>query len=72
MRLLRPLLASSLLVVACQSSDPAGTSGVTTLIAQHVEGVDVEATFSWTDQEKLLVLFWSGGKPEPRQLGAFE
>ena len=43
----------------------------TTLIAQYIDGADVEALFSWTDKEKVLVLWWPGGKPEPRQLGAF-
>jgi hypothetical protein len=43
-----------------------------TLIAQYIDGADVEALFSWTDKEKVLVLWWPGGKPEPRQLGAFK
>ncbi|MFS8067747.1 MAG: hypothetical protein ACMG6S_15390 [Byssovorax sp.] len=43
-----------------------------TIIAQYIDGADVEALFTWTDKEKLLVLWWSGGKPEPRQVGAFK
>ena len=49
-----------------------GDGGTTMLMAKYVEGLNVEATFSWTDQEKLLVLWWAAGKPEPRQLGAFK
>lgn len=45
---------------------------VTTLVAQYIDGVDVEALFSWTDKQAHLVLWWPGGKPEPRQLGAFK
>jgi hypothetical protein len=46
--------------------------GSTMLMAKYVEGADVEAVFSWTDKEKLLVLWWPTGKPEPRQVGAFK
>lgn len=42
-----------------------------TLVAQYIDGADIEALFTWTDKEKVLVLWWPGGKPEPRQLGAF-
>ena len=46
--------------------------GKTMLIAKYVAGTDVEALFSWTDKEKLLVLWWPAGKPEPRQVGGFK
>ena len=46
--------------------------GTTMLIARYVEGTNVEALFSWTDKEKLLVLWWPADKPEPRQVGAFK
>jgi hypothetical protein len=46
-------------------------AGTTMLMAKYVDGTDVEALFSWTDKEKLLVLWWPAGKPEPRQVGGF-
>ena len=46
--------------------------GKVSLVARYVEGSDVEAQFSWTDKEKLLVLWWAAGKPEPRQVGGFK
>jgi hypothetical protein len=49
-----------------------GEDDTPTLIAQYIDGADVEALFSWTDKQKVLVLWWPGGKPEPRQLGAFK
>ncbi len=42
------------------------------IVAQYVDGVDVEALFSWSDKQAKLVLWWPGGKPEPRQLGSFK
>lgn len=45
--------------------------GTAMLMAKYVDGTDVEALFSWTDKEKLLVLWWPAGKPEPRQVGGF-
>jgi len=52
--------------------ETSSVEGRTMLIAKYVEGADVEALFSWTDKEKLLVLWWPAGKPEPRQVGAFK
>jgi hypothetical protein len=46
--------------------------GKTTLVARFVPGTDVEATFSWTDKDKRLVLWWPAEKPEPRLVGAFK
>ncbi len=48
------------------------TEGKTTLVARFVPGTDVEATFSWTDKDKRLVLWWPADKPEPRFVGAFK
>ena len=45
--------------------------GKVTLIARYVAGTDVEATVSWTDKEKHLVLWWPADKPEPHILGSF-
>jgi hypothetical protein len=47
-------------------------AGRSSLVARYVAGTDVEATFTWTDKEKLLVLFWPVEKPEPMYLGAFK
>lgn len=49
-----------------------GEGDTPTLVAQYIDGADVEALFTWSDKEKVLVLWWPGGKPEPRQLGAFK
>jgi hypothetical protein len=46
--------------------------GETALVARFVAGTDVEATFSWTDKQKRLVLWWPADKPEPKLLGAFK
>ncbi|MFT3769089.1 MAG: hypothetical protein QM820_26920 [Minicystis sp.] len=46
--------------------------GKTTLVARFVPGTDVEATFTWTDKEKRLVLWWPADKPEPRFVGSFK
>lgn len=46
--------------------------GKVTLTARYVAGTDVEATFSWTDKEKHLTLWWPADKPEPHILGAFK
>jgi hypothetical protein len=46
--------------------------GATSLVARYVPGTDVEATFSWTDKEKHLTLWWPDGKPEPLYQGAFK
>lgn len=48
------------------------TEGNVSLVARYVEGTDVEATFTWTDKEKVLVLWWPVGKPEPLYLGTFK
>ncbi len=48
------------------------SAGKLSLVTRFVDGTDVEATFSWTDKEKHLSLFWPGGKPEPLYTGAFK
>lgn len=48
------------------------SEGATSLVARYVPGTDVEATFSWTDKQKRLVLWWPADKPEPKILGSFK
>ncbi len=48
------------------------SEGTISLVARYVPGTDVEATFSWTDKDRRLVLWWPAGKPEPVYLGSFK
>ncbi|APR82574.1 Hypothetical protein A7982_07923 [Minicystis rosea] len=45
--------------------------GNISLVARYIPGTDVEATFTWTDKEKVLTVWWPLDKPEPRFLGSF-
>jgi hypothetical protein len=40
-------------------------TGVASLVVRFVEGVDLEAEFSWSDASYKLKVFWPHGAPEP-------
>ena len=46
--------------------------GVTSLITPFVNGVHLEAAFSWTDKSHKLVVDWPNGAPKPTIMGVFE
>ena len=46
--------------------------GVTSLIVPYVEGINLEATFAWTDKSYKLVINWPKGAKMPPMIGAFE
>lgn len=43
--------------------------GVASLVVRFVEGVDLEASFTWSDDKRLLRVHWPRGAPEPRSKG---
>jgi hypothetical protein len=45
--------------------------GVTSLLLPFVEGVDLEARFSWTDKSQRLYVSWPRGTPMPASKGRF-
>ncbi len=45
---------------------------VTSLVVAFVEGVRVEALFSWSDKSHKLVVRWDKGAPKPTAFGEFE
>lgn len=47
-------------------------AGVTSLIVPYVEGINLEAIFSWTDKSYKLVINWPKGAKMPAVIGAFE
>ena len=47
-------------------------SGVTSLVLRFVEGVDLDATFQWTDATHALHVKWPKGAPEPAAKGVFD
>ncbi len=46
-------------------------AGVTSLIVPYVEGLNLEAIFSWTDRSYKLVINWPKGAKMPAVIGAF-
>ena len=46
-------------------------NNVTSLVLPFVEGVDVEALFTWTDKKAKLHVWWPRGAPEPPPKGKF-
>jgi prepilin-type processing-associated H-X9-DG protein len=38
---------------------------VTSLVLPYVDGINVEALFSWTDKSKKLLIAWPHGAPLP-------
>jgi hypothetical protein len=44
---------------------------VASLVVRFVEGVDLEARFTWTDRSHVLRVFWPRGAPEPPPKGEF-
>jgi hypothetical protein len=46
-------------------------NGVTSLVLPFVEGVDLEARFSWTDKSARLYVTWPRGTPMPASKGRF-
>ncbi|MFO0548595.1 MAG: hypothetical protein U0271_09420 [Polyangiaceae bacterium] len=46
--------------------------GVSSLVVRFVEGVDLDATFSWTDGSHDLHVVWAKGSPEPAAKGKFD
>jgi hypothetical protein len=48
------------------------SGGVTSLVVPFVDGIDLEAEFSWTDKSHKLVVKWPRGAPMPQVAFVFE
>jgi hypothetical protein len=46
-------------------------AGIASLVVRFVEGVDLEAEFTWTDRTHTLLVQWPRGAPEPPSKGKF-
>lgn len=44
---------------------------VTSLVCPFVDGIDIGATFEWTDKKQELVVSWPHGAPKPSLYGEF-
>ena len=47
-------------------------NAVTSLVMPFEDGVQVEATFSWTDKSHKLTVSWPRGAPKPPVVGTFQ
>ncbi len=47
------------------------SSKVASVVVRFVEGVNLEATFTWTDRTHVLKVYWPRGAPEPPAKGVF-
>jgi hypothetical protein len=47
------------------------SGGVTSVVVRFAEGINLEATFTWTDRTHVLKVFWPRGAPEPPAKGVF-
>ena len=48
------------------------SGGVTSLVVRFVEGVSIDAVFTWTDESRTLHIVWPRGAPEPADKGVFD
>ena len=48
------------------------SAGVASLVVRFVEGVDVQAQFTWSDRSHALRVWWPRGAPEPPPKGEFQ
>ncbi len=48
------------------------SGGVASLVVAFVEGVSIDAVFTWTDDSRTLHVVWPRGTPEPSDKGVFD
>ena len=48
------------------------SAGVASLVVRFVEGVDLQAQFTWSDRSHTLRVWWPRGAPEPPPKGEFQ
>lgn len=47
-------------------------STVASLVFRFVDGIHLEAQFTWTDKKQTLIVDWPHGAPEPQAKGKFQ
>jgi hypothetical protein len=48
------------------------SAGVASLVVRYVEGVNIDAVFTWTDGSRTLHIVWPRGAPQPDAKGFFD